>query len=81
VTGAVELLIWLTAPDQDIARIHARVERIETGRTPRPWGAASSRLVTDAVESLLEPLRGLGGEANAAEAKVEVRCAPSAKGR
>jgi hypothetical protein len=84
ITGAVELLIWLTAPDQDIARIHARVERIETRSgtgAPRPSGAASSRLVTEAVESLLEPLRGLGGEANAAEAKVEVRCAPSAKGR
>jgi hypothetical protein len=78
VTAAVELLIWLTAPDQDIARIHARVERVETRGGTRS-GTGSSRLVTEAVESLLEPLRGLGGEANAAEAKVEVRCAPSAR--
>jgi hypothetical protein len=81
VTGAVELLIWLTAPDQDIARIHARVERVETGRSPWPSSAASNKLVTEAVESLLEPLRGLGGEASATEAKVEVRCSANAKAR
>ena len=81
VTGAVELLIWLTAPDQDMARIHARVEPVERGggaSRSRPSSPAASRLATEAVESLLEPLRGLGGEANAAEAKVEVRCAPIA---
>ena len=31
----------------------------------------------DAVQSLLEPLRSLGGEATAADVKVEVRCAVS----
>jgi hypothetical protein len=108
-TGAVELLVWLTAPDQDIARVHARVERrrqrrpktetdmdTDTETAPEtapetatgagssgPSGAEANRLATEAVETLLEPLRGLGGEANAAEAKVEVRCVPgaAAKGR
>jgi hypothetical protein len=76
VTG-VGLLVWLTAPDQDIARVHARVELIGSASAgPRPSGAEANRLLTEAVETLLEPLRGLGGEASAAEVKVEVRCAP-----
>jgi hypothetical protein len=75
--GGVELYVFLSAPDQDIARVHARVELVGAAAGARPSGAEANRLATEAVETLLEPLRGLGGEASAAEVKVEVRCAPS----
>jgi hypothetical protein len=79
--GGVRLLIWLTFPDQDIARVHARGIQASASRGPSGTEAEANRLVTEAVETLLEPLRGLGGEASAAEARVEVRCGPSAKRR
>ena len=114
--GAFALRILLTVPDQDMARVHARVE-LEPGRRERErrarggmagalasdasdghahgdggespdqtdparpapawadaWPSAAQAAAADAVETLLEPLRGLGGEATAAEVKVEVRC-------
>jgi hypothetical protein len=81
VTGGARLHIWLTVPDQDIARVHVRGIQGSLTRGPSGTDAEANRLVTEAVETLLEPLRGLGGEASATEVNVEVRCAPSATRR
>jgi hypothetical protein len=36
--------------------------------------STAEKAANDAVQTLLEPLRSFGGEATAAEVKVEVRC-------
>jgi hypothetical protein len=87
---AVRIRIVLAAPDQDISRIHAEVyvardPRDTAGSKALPEnggdGVALPRAAQDAaresVETLLEPLRGLGGDANAANVKAEVHCGTS----
>jgi len=65
--------VAMAIPDQDVSRVHARVELDEaTGRLRPP--PAVQALLSDAVETLLEPLRGLGGESSAAAVEVDVRC-------
>jgi hypothetical protein len=67
------LHVVLSAPDGDVTRIRADVRT--TLSTPgRPLPAPAATLVERTVATLLEPLRGLGGETNAARVEVEVRC-------
>jgi hypothetical protein len=77
----LRLLISIDIPDQDIARVHARVQADlpVAGSSPGGRGGNSApaevqNSAQSAVETLLEGLRGLGGEASAASVKVEVRC-------
>jgi hypothetical protein len=81
--SAVRLRISLTFPDQDVARVHASVEVKPDAPpgSPEPAGPLFSSAgqpaqaaADEAVATLLEPLRGLGGDSSAREVKVEVRC-------
>jgi len=67
----VVLAISLSVPDQDISRVFASVEAHTPAGRPLPLlGAALARR---SVQTLVEPLRGLGGEASSGVA-LEVRC-------
>jgi len=71
-TVTLRILVALSLPDEDMSRLHAEVQSRDTdGRRPP---APVEALVSDAVGTLLEPLRGLGGEASTAGLRVEVRC-------
>jgi hypothetical protein len=72
---SLRLVVTLGAPDQDITRVHASVIALRDDGASLPVAAQAA--ANDAVQTLLEPLRSLGGEATAAEVKVEVRCAVS----
>jgi hypothetical protein len=54
------------------ASVHAQGE--QAGKA-RPLPPAAEGLVIRAVTTLIEPLRGLGGESSTAAVQVEVRCA------
>jgi hypothetical protein len=70
---AVQIRVHLSFPDQDLSRLSADIE----GRDAqgRPLQGSARRSVDAAVGSLVELLRGLGGEASAASVDVDVRCA------
>ena len=68
---ALHLRIALSAPDDDVTRVSADVHVTSPG-VPLPVAAAS--LGERAVASLVEPLRGLGGETTATRVDLEVRC-------
>jgi hypothetical protein len=84
----VQIAVSLAVPDQDISRVRAEVQ-VETSEANggqgssagsgasawRPAGTEMQRLVSADVGTLLEALRGLGGEATAAAVDVHVRCA------
>jgi hypothetical protein len=68
----VKVAIAVFVPDQDVARTHVAVHaRDGSGREISPQAQA---LVSDTVSSLVELLRGLGGESSAAAAELEVSC-------
>jgi hypothetical protein len=69
----LRLRIALSAPGNDVTRVTADVRATSpgAGHALPPGGAA---LAERAVASLLEPLRGLGGETTATRVEVEVRC-------
>jgi hypothetical protein len=64
--------VALTFPDQDLSAVHASVETTAAPGHLLIPGAVT--LVRRAVDALVEPLRGLGGEASAAEVDLQVRC-------
>ncbi|MGH7294156.1 MAG: hypothetical protein ACRELB_04455, partial [Polyangiaceae bacterium] len=66
------LRIALTFPDEDVSAVHASVD--VSASTSRPLTPAAIGLVDRAVGSLVELLRGLGGEASATRVEVKVRC-------
>jgi hypothetical protein len=69
----VRVAVALMVPDEDVSRVHAEVvARDGAGRELPP---ANQALVSETVSSLVELLRGLGGESSAASAELEVRCA------
>jgi hypothetical protein len=76
---ALRLHIALSAPDDDVTRLSADVSAsasaqapAASGETPAPSSLAT--LAERAVASLIEPLRGLGGETNATRVEVDVQC-------
>jgi hypothetical protein len=73
---SLRLLVSLIVPDQDITRVHATV-RAQRGEPGSPLPGTAEMAADHAVQTLVEPLRSLGGEANAAAVKVEVRCVVS----
>jgi hypothetical protein len=89
VGGTVSVEIAVIAPDQDLTRVHARVRAAlmtppapaSDPTTPAASGVLSAALSPEAqglvehsVETLIEPLRSLGGEASAAVFAVNVSC-------
>ncbi len=78
-TGTVTLRIAIAAPDQDMTRLHAHTQaQLTTPEStlpaPAPAASAAIAIVEEAVATLIEPLRGLGGEASTAIVVVEVTC-------
>ncbi|MGA7120987.1 MAG: hypothetical protein WBY94_12865, partial [Polyangiaceae bacterium] len=72
--AAVAVHIVITVPDQDLTRMHASVQGNLRGPPPRPLSAAGEAVVRDSVATLIEPLRGLGGEASTEVVELEVTC-------
>jgi hypothetical protein len=68
----VALAISLSVPDQDVSRVFASVEPRSPSGHPLP--AAGAALARRSLQTLVEALRGLGGEASSSEVQVEVRC-------
>jgi hypothetical protein len=73
--GSVSLRIAVVAPDQDLTRVHARIGgALHTAATERSLSTEAERLVAGSVMTLIEPLRGLGGEASTGVVEVRVTC-------
>ena len=70
---ALRVAVTLRLPDQDVSRLHAEVRARDA--SGRPVSAAAQALASAAVDTALEALRGLGGEASAASVELEVTCA------
>ena len=68
------LRIGLRVPDQDVAAVHARVALQVAAPTSRPIAPGATALAERAVAALVEPLRGLGGQASASSVELELRC-------
>jgi hypothetical protein len=75
---ALRLHIVLSAPDSDVSRVSAEVRTAagpRVGAVPgHALAPAAATLAEASVATLLEPLRGLGGETTAPRVEVEVRC-------
>jgi hypothetical protein len=79
----VAVRVALRALDQDVTRATLTAQTVPwsgDAGTPGPGIAtvssqAASEVLGRAVESLLEPFRGLGGESSVAALEVTVRCA------
>jgi hypothetical protein len=69
----VRISVSATFPDEDLSRLHVDVRALDAaGHSLAP---AAEGVVTGAVGTLFELLRGLGGEASAAAVGLEVTCA------
>ncbi len=69
----VHVRVVLSAPGNDVTRVSADVRATTPGPGHAPPPGAIT-LAEQAVASLVEPLRGLGGETTATRVEVEVRC-------
>jgi len=80
--AAVEIEVSLTVPDQDVSRVRAEVQVTwhdpgghesagATGAAPAP---DLKRMASTDVSTLVEALRGLGGQASSAAVDVHVTC-------
>lgn len=66
----LEIEVTIFVPDQDITQVHASVSL----RAPRAVSAQADSAARAAVDTLVELLRSLGGDASAASASARVRC-------
>jgi hypothetical protein len=71
---ALRLHITLSAPDDDITRLSAEVSAQGVAAAGATLPPAFAALVERSVTSLIEPLRGLGGETSATRVDVDVMC-------
>jgi hypothetical protein len=62
----------MSLPDQDVSALNAEVVASDTRGRPLP--VAADAAVVNATTTLLELLRSLGGESNAAALGVQVWC-------
>jgi hypothetical protein len=77
-SARVSVRIAIVAPDEDLTRVHARIRgMLWTQASSRPLSAEAEAIVVDSVLTLMEPLRGLGGEASTAVVELEVSCGVS----
>jgi hypothetical protein len=72
--ATVALRIAIVVPNQDLTRVHARTHANLSRPEARPLSAAAEAVVSDSVATLIEPLRGLGGEASTEVVELEVTC-------
>jgi hypothetical protein len=73
--ATVILRITIVAPDQDLTRLHARTHgRLSAPESSVPLSPEAEAVVNGSVATLVETLRGLGGEASTAVVELEVRC-------
>jgi hypothetical protein len=70
----VRLAISVAVPDQDLSRVFASVRAAQRGAPDHPLLPAAEQRVDGAVRTMIEQLRGLGGESSTAAVQVEVRC-------
>jgi hypothetical protein len=68
----LRIRVALSVPDEDLSRLNAEIRSRDAQGHPFPGPIEA--LVSDAVGTLLEPLRSLGGEASTASLVLEVRC-------
>jgi hypothetical protein len=71
-TATLRIRVALAVPDEDLSRLHAKIESHDA--EGHPSAPTVEALVSDAVGTMLEPLRALGGEASTAALHLEVRC-------
>jgi hypothetical protein len=71
-TATLRIRVALSLPDEDLSRLHADIQSIDA--EGHPSIPPVEALVSDAVGTMLEPLRALGGEASTAALHLEVRC-------
>jgi hypothetical protein len=77
-TGVVSVRIAIIAPDEDMSRVYAHTEaQLTTSETTLPVSGVAAALVDSAVATMVEPLRGLGGEASTGVVETVVRCGVS----
>jgi hypothetical protein len=75
--GAIAIRIVVSSPDEDLTRVHARVEAaLSSEAGDRPLSPEAASLVELSVATMLEPLRSLGGEASTAALELNVTCSP-----
>ena len=68
----VHVRVQISIPDEDVSRVRAAATARGEGGTRLP--ASGEAVVSDAVGSAVEMLRGLGGEASTGVVAAEVRC-------
>jgi hypothetical protein len=78
---ALRVRVTLSAPDDDVTRLSAEVSTQGPTASRPTLSPAVATLADRAVASLIEPLRGLGGETTATRVDVEVRCQLGGSGR
>jgi hypothetical protein len=71
---AVGVRIHLEVPGGDVSRVYAEVKARDRGAPQRPLPPGAPALVDDAVSSLVEALRGLGGEASTSALELDLTC-------
>jgi hypothetical protein len=76
---AVVISVSATFPDEDLSRLHVEVDARSARSGGAPLAPPAVGVISNAVGTLFELLRGLGGEASAAAVGLEVSCtlAPS----
>jgi hypothetical protein len=76
---AVVISVSATFPDEDLSRLHVEVDARSARSGGAPLAPPAVGAISNAVGTLFELLRGLGGEASAAAVGLEVTCtlAPS----
>jgi hypothetical protein len=72
-TLTVEVSVAITVPDEDVTGVLADV-RVTPSPGAHPLPPAAAPLADTAVATLLEPLRGLGGEASATRVESRLKC-------
>jgi len=73
--ATVRAQVTLVVPDQDLTRVYARVQGDVLGDgAGHALSGDAEALLAHAVDTLVEPLRGLGGEASAAILELQVKC-------
>ena len=69
----VALSVELVFPDNDVTQLTLRAQALDA-TTLTPLGGEAPRAAEAALDSLLVPLRALGGSADAASATLRVTC-------
>jgi len=68
----LNIRIALSAPDQDVTRVHADV--VGSDAAGHPLSPLAQALAANAVDTLVEALRSLGGVASTGATEIRVRC-------